>query len=85
MNIILWIIFGGLAGWIATMIVGDNAGFGIVGNIIVGILGAFVGGWLADRLGVGGTPGAERPTSVVSFITAVIGAVVLLFIVNLIF
>lgn len=85
MNILLWIIFGGLAGWIATMIVGDDAGFGIIGNIIVGIIGAFIGGWIADRAGVGGAPGAERPTSVVSFITAVIGAVILLFIVNLLF
>lgn len=85
MNILLWIIFGGLAGWIATMIVGDDAGFGIIGNIIVGIIGAFIGGWIADRAGVGGAPGTERPTSIVSFITAVVGAIILLFIVNLLF
>jgi uncharacterized membrane protein YeaQ/YmgE (transglycosylase-associated protein family) len=85
MNIALWVIFGGLAGWIASMIVGQDAAFGIPGNIIVGIIGAFLGGWLADKFGVGGAPGAERPTSIMSFVVAVIGAVILLFLLNLIF
>lgn len=85
MNIILWIIFGGLAGWIATIVVGDEAGIGIIGNIIVGIVGAFLGGFIADKLGMGGNPGAERPTSIMSFVWAVIGAVILLFILNLLF
>lgn len=83
MNILLWIIFGGLAGWLASIIVGDD--FGILGNIVVGIIGAFVGGWIADAVGAGGEKGAERPTSLMSFVWAVIGAVVLLFIINLIF
>ena len=85
MNILLWVIFGGLAGWIATLIVGGDSQFGIFGNIIIGIIGAFLGGWVADRLGAGGAPGAERPTSVRSFIVAVIGAIILLVILNLIF
>jgi uncharacterized membrane protein YeaQ/YmgE (transglycosylase-associated protein family) len=85
MNYILWIVFGGLAGWIATMIVGNDARFGIVGNVIVGIIGAFLGGWIADKLGVGGKPGAERPTSIASFIIAILGAVVLLILLNIIF
>jgi uncharacterized membrane protein YeaQ/YmgE (transglycosylase-associated protein family) len=85
MNFVLWVIFGGLAGWLASVIVGDDAALGIPGNIIVGILGAFIGGWIADRIGAGGQPGADRPTSVASFITAVIGAIILLLIVNLIF
>ncbi len=85
MNFIIWIIFGGLAGWLATMIVGDDARFGIAGNIVVGIIGAFLGGWLADKMGMGGSPGAERPSSMVSFITSVIGAVILLLILNLLF
>lgn len=84
-NIILWIIFGGLAGWIATMIVGIEEGFGIVGNIVVGVIGAFVGGWIADRVGVGGAPGAERPTNFMSFATAILGAVILLVVINLVF
>jgi uncharacterized membrane protein YeaQ/YmgE (transglycosylase-associated protein family) len=85
MGILLWIVFGGLAGWIASMIVGNDAGMGVIANIIVGIIGAFLGGWIADRLGVGGAPGADRPTSIRSFITAVIGAILLLVIINVIF
>jgi len=84
MNFILWIIFGGLAGWIATLIVGSDAGAGILANIAIGIIGAFIGGWIMDKLGAGGAPGAERPTSLLSFATAVLGAVILLVILNLI-
>lgn len=83
-NIILWIIFGGIAGWIATIIVGNNAGVGIIGNIILGVVGAFLGGWIADKLGWGGKPGVERPTSLWSFVWAVIGAIIVLVIYNLI-
>jgi uncharacterized membrane protein YeaQ/YmgE (transglycosylase-associated protein family) len=85
MNILLWIVFGGLAGWIASLLVGADTQFGALGNIIVGIIGAFLGGWIADQLGFGGAKGAERPTSLASFAIAVLGAVLLLFIVNLIF
>lgn len=85
MNFILWVVFGGLAGWVATLIVGSDGRFGIIGNIIVGIIGAFLGGWIADKIGMGGKPGADRPTSIASFAVAVIGAVILLFIVNLLF
>jgi len=85
MNILLWIVFGGLAGWLASLLTGDDAGLGIIGNIVVGIIGAFVGGFLMDKIGVGGAPGAERPTSIWSFVTAVGGAVIILVLVNLIF
>ncbi len=85
MNFILWVIFGGLAGWIATMVVGNDAKFGVIGNIVVGIIGAFLGGWIADKMGVGGKPGAERPTSIMSFVVAIIGAIILLVLLNLIF
>lgn len=84
-NIILWIVSGGLAGWIATLIVGNNASFGVAGNVVVGIIGAFLGGWVADKLGIGGEPGMERPTNLVSFIVAIIGAILLLALLNLIF
>lgn len=85
MNFILWIIFGGIAGWLASVIVGNDASMGIPANIIVGIIGAFLGGWIADRMGAGGAPGAERPTSIMSFVWAVIGAIILLVLLNLIF
>jgi uncharacterized membrane protein YeaQ/YmgE (transglycosylase-associated protein family) len=85
MNALLWIIFGGIAGWLASIIVGREEQMGLLANIGVGIVGAFLGGWIADRLGFGGAPGAERPTSLVSFFTAVLGAVILLVILNLVF
>ena len=85
MNILLWVVFGGLAGWIASMITGNEAGMGIIANVVVGIIGAFVGGFVADRAGFANAPGAERPTSLMSFAIAVLGALILLFIINLLF
>jgi len=84
MNILLWIIFGGLAGWIASLIVGTDDTMGLLSNVVVGIIGAFLGGFIADRMGWGGAPGADRPTTLISFATAVIGAVLLLVILNLV-
>jgi uncharacterized membrane protein YeaQ/YmgE (transglycosylase-associated protein family) len=77
MNLIIFLVIGALAGWLAGVIM-KGRGFGIIGNIVVGILGSFVGGWLLPMvgLGIGGEFGG--------FITAVIGAVILLFIVSLI-
>ncbi len=46
MNFIVWLIVGGLIGWIASMIMGTNGRQGIILNIVVGIIGAFLGGWL---------------------------------------
>ena len=86
MNIILWIILGAVAGWIASLIMKTNAQQGFLMDIVVGIVGAFIGGFIADRVGIGNqSPGADRPTSIASFIWAVVGAVVLLLILNLIF
>ncbi len=85
-NILLWVLFGGLAGWLASLITGDAAGLGILGNVLVGIAGAFVGGFIADRVGIGAeTPGADRPTTLASFAWAVVGAVLLLVVLNLLF
>lgn len=85
-NILLWVVFGGLAGWLASELVGSDASMGMLANVIVGIVGAFVGGWIADQTGVGaGQEGADRPTDVLSFVWAVVGAVVVLLLVNLIF
>lgn len=82
MNIILWIIFGGLAGWLGSEIVGSD--FGILGNVIVGIIGAFIGGWISNMLG-SKDGGAERPTTIWSFVWAVIGSIILLLLTNLLF
>lgn len=78
MGIIIWIIMGALAGWIASMITGNNASQGMVGNIIVGILGVFVGGWLMNMLGQGGADLGSF--NIYSLLVAIGGAVLLLFI-----
>jgi uncharacterized membrane protein YeaQ/YmgE (transglycosylase-associated protein family) len=77
MDLIIFLVIGALVGWLAGVIM-KGGGFGVIGNIIVGILGAMLGGWLLPKLGV--TIGGEFG----GFITAVIGAVILLFIVGLI-
>ncbi|PJA86551.1 MAG: GlsB/YeaQ/YmgE family stress response membrane protein [Candidatus Moranbacteria bacterium CG_4_9_14_3_um_filter_42_9] len=78
MGIILWIIFGAIAGWIASMIMGTDAEQGAVLNIVVGIVGAVLGGWLMSFLGYGGVTGFN----LYSFLVAVLGAVVLIAIVR---
>jgi uncharacterized membrane protein YeaQ/YmgE (transglycosylase-associated protein family) len=77
-NIIIWLIVGAIAGWLAGLVV-KGGGFGLVGDIIVGIIGAVIAGWLLPQLGiiiVGGV--------VAAIIDAFIGAVILLLIVKLI-
>jgi len=77
-GIISWIVFGALAGWVASMISGDNARQGWLGNIIVGIIGAFLGGLIFGLLFNAGQ--FTLGWNVGSFIAAVIGALILLFI-----
>ncbi len=78
MGIITWIIFGALAGWIASIITGRNNRMGCIANIVVGIAGAFIGGFLMSFIGGGGVSGFN----LYSFFVAVIGAVALLVIVG---
>jgi uncharacterized membrane protein YeaQ/YmgE (transglycosylase-associated protein family) len=79
MDILTWLIVGLVAGVLASLVMGGT-GYGIIGDIIIGIVGAFVGGWLFSQLGVstpfGGLPG--------TIFVAFIGAVVLLFVLRLI-
>ena len=79
-GIISWIGFGALAGWVASMISGDNARQGWLGNIIVGIIGAFIGGLIFSWF-QGGT--FTLSWSIGSFIAAVIGSLILLFILRM--
>lgn len=76
MGIIGWIILGGLAGWIASMIAGTDRKQGLLGNIVVGIIGAFVGGFIFNLFGGAGVTGFN----IWSFIVTVVGSVILLFI-----
>jgi uncharacterized membrane protein YeaQ/YmgE (transglycosylase-associated protein family) len=78
-GIISWLIFGALAGWVASMITGNNARQNWIGNIIVGIVGALIGGFLFSLFGGGVN---LQAWDLGSFIVAVIGAVVLLLIVG---
>ncbi len=80
-SILIWLALGAVAGFIAGQIM-KGRGFGIVGNIIVGILGSFLGGWLAGVLGIGAAQ--TGGFNVASILTAVGGAVVLLFVAGLI-
>ena len=83
-NILLWIVFGGLAGWLAAEVVGTE--MPLLYDVLVGIVGAFIGGFIADKVNFKeGQPGADRPTTFWSFLWAVVGAIVLLLIVSLIF
>lgn len=79
MDILTWLIVGLVAGVLASLVMGGT-GYGIIGDIIIGIIGAFVGGWIFSKLGVstpfGGLPG--------TIFVAFIGAVVLLFVLRLI-
>ncbi|MDX9993516.1 MAG: GlsB/YeaQ/YmgE family stress response membrane protein [Anaerolineales bacterium] len=77
-NFIVWILFGALAGWIASMIMKKDASMGALANIIVGILGAMIGGFIMQALGGAGVTGFNF----YSLAVAVGGAIVLLLLVN---
>jgi len=76
MGLLAWIIFGGLAGWIASKIAGTDERQGCLLNIVVGIVGALIGGFIVSLLR-GGEPW-EFSFDLASFLVAVLGAVVLL-------
>ncbi len=76
-SVVAWIIIGGIAGWLAGVLI-KGYGFGIVGNIIIGILGAGIAGILAPRLGLY----AESTGG--NIVAAVIGALILLFLIGLV-
>ncbi|HYC79627.1 MAG TPA: GlsB/YeaQ/YmgE family stress response membrane protein [Candidatus Binatia bacterium] len=82
MNILIWIVFGGLAGWVATVLTGNDSQFGIIGNIIIGVIGSYIGGWLSSKL-FHGPPVVGF--DIRSFIIAVLGSIVLLWVLNILF
>ncbi|HEY5378041.1 MAG TPA: GlsB/YeaQ/YmgE family stress response membrane protein [Pseudolabrys sp.] len=77
-GIIIWLIVGAIAGWLAGMLV-KGGGFGLIGDIIVGIIGALIAGWLLPRLGIVIGTGI-----IAAIIDATIGAVILLLILRLV-
>ncbi len=79
MELLAFLVLGGIAGWIASLIMGTDASQGIFLNIVVGVVGAFIGGMLFNAFGTSGVTGFN----IYSLVVAVLGAVVLLFIVRL--
>ena len=73
MDIIITLIVGGVVGWLASLIMKTDAQMGIIANVVVGIVGSFLGFWIAGQLGVGGG-------QIVRWLIAVGGAVLLIFI-----
>lgn len=82
MGWIIAIIVGGVAGWLASLVMNRDASMGIIWNIIVGIIGAVIGNWLAGPLF--GIETTIQTFNLPGFIVAVVGAIVLLAIVNLV-
>lgn len=74
MGIVSWIIFGGLAGWVASKLTGHDASMGILANVVVGIIGALVGGFVMSLIGKSGVDGFN----IYSFLVAVGGSVLFL-------
>ena len=79
MGIIMWLIVGGIVGWLASIVMRTNAQQGILLNIVVGIVGAFVGGLILGR----GTIN-NAPLNLTAFLVSLVGAIILLAIVNLV-
>jgi uncharacterized membrane protein YeaQ/YmgE (transglycosylase-associated protein family) len=76
MGIIIWIIFGAITGWIASAIMGSRDG--LLMDIVIGIVGAIIGGWIMSLLGKSGVSGFN----LYSFLVAILGAVVLIWVVR---
>jgi uncharacterized membrane protein YeaQ/YmgE (transglycosylase-associated protein family) len=77
-GILMWILIGAIAGWLAGTLI-KGGGFGLIGDIVVGIIGAFIGGWLAGQLGI-----AVGGGLIASIVTATAGAIVLILILRLV-
>lgn len=81
-NFILWLLFGALVGWLASIVMKTNAQQGGLMNIIIGIIGAMLGGFVFGLLGVGGSNINNGDFSLGALLVSFVGAVILLGIVN---
>lgn len=82
MNFIIWLVVGGLIGWVASMIMKTDAQQGMLLNVVVGIVGAMLGGWLISPLVGAGTVN-RGDFSLAGLIVSLVGAIILLAVVNL--
>ena len=78
-SLIIWLVIGGVAGWLAGVVV-TGFGLGLIGNIVVGIVGSFIAGWLLPKIGV---KSIVKNGIIDQIIFAFIGAVILLVILGL--
>lgn len=79
MNLLIYLVVGGIAGWLASLLMSRDASMGIILNVIVGVVGGLLGGWFLPQLGIsfgGGWLGF--------LLTAFIGAALLLLVINLV-
>lgn len=83
-NFILWLVFGALVGWLASLVMRTDAQQGVILNIVVGIVGAFIGGLIFNAMGVGGANINNNDFSLTALLVSFIGAVILLSAVNLV-
>ena len=82
MNFIIWIVIGGILGWLASLVMKTDAQQGMILNVVVGVLGALLGGWLIAPLFGTGTIN-QNDVSLGSLLVSLLGAVILLAVVNL--
>ena len=80
MGLLTWIVVGAIAGWLAGTVMGGSS-FGLIGDIVIGVIGALVGGWLASTFFH--TPGAISGFNLPTIVVAFLGAMVVLFVVRM--
>ena len=83
MSFIIWLVIGGIIGWVASMIMKTDAQQGVILNVVVGIVGAMLGGWLISPL-VGVPTINQDAFSIPAMLVSLVGAVILLAVVNLV-
>ena len=83
MNLLIWLIVGGLLGWVASMVMGTNAQQGIVLNVVVGIVGAMIAGWFISPL-LGIPTINQSAFSAGALVVSLVGSIALLFVVKLV-
>lgn len=83
MNLIIWLVVGGIIGWVASLIMKTDGQQGMILNVVVGVIGALLGGWLLSPLVGAGTVN-QGDFSVMGLLVSLAGAVILLFIVSLV-
>lgn len=81
MGILSWIVVGLIAGWLAGLVM-KGRGFGLLGNIVIGIVGGLIGGWLAGQLF--GIANATSEFSLLAILVAFVGAVILIWLLRLV-